>query len=105
MLRMAPRLLRKWLKPIASFWLFFLLFLDFSVSGTISSYIVSKVFFRYIIFNIILESNLCIMPFLKTAPFSDKQTQNACILRLLIRKWCSFCKNEKRSNMKYYPSM
>ena len=28
--------------------------------------------------------------FTKTAPFSDKQTQNARILRLLIRKWCSF---------------
>ena len=77
---MARRLSQTWLKPlalgIARIFLFssifFLLFLDFLTSGTISFKIVSKVFLRYIMFNVIFESYQWSMHYLKSAQFLKK---------------------------------
>ena len=51
-------------------------------------------------------ATLFVTLFTKTAPFADKLTQNARILRLLIRKWCSFWKGHDtqvrlQNNVKY----
>ena len=56
-----------------------------SDDDTRSFNIVSEVFFRYIMFNVIFESKQWSIPYLKSAPFWDEQTQNACILRLLFK--------------------